>query len=113
MCKRCNQPFQSHEEKETDVNIAITLMEILFNDECDVAVIVSGDTDLATALRAAKRLFPHKQFGVVFPYKRHNAELDGLADRSTVLKPKRYEQHQFPNTVTTSVGDVVMKPASW
>lgn len=60
-CKVCFQPFSSHEEKETDVNIAMRLLECFLSDECDTVVLVTGDTDLVTAITTSKRLFPKKR----------------------------------------------------
>ena len=49
-----------HEEKETDVAIAVTLIELFLRDECDAAVLVTGESDIAPALRLAQRQFPGK-----------------------------------------------------
>jgi uncharacterized LabA/DUF88 family protein len=50
-------------------------MEVLMNNECDTVVLVTGDTDLAPAVRTVKRLFPDKTITFIFPYKRKNKEL--------------------------------------
>ncbi|MHC1725658.1 MAG: NYN domain-containing protein [Syntrophobacteraceae bacterium] len=60
-CPFCNKQIIRHEEKETDVAISVKLMELLFFDKCDTAVLMTGDTDLAPAVRTAKRLFPNKR----------------------------------------------------
>lgn len=62
---KCNNAFVRYEEKETDVAIASKLLEIFFVNECDTAVLVTGDTDLAPAFRTANRLFPKKH--MLFP----------------------------------------------
>jgi uncharacterized LabA/DUF88 family protein len=46
-CSKCGYSETGHEEKETDVAIAVKLLELLFLDTCDTVVLVTGDTDLA------------------------------------------------------------------
>ena len=49
---------KGHEEKETDVAIAVALLELFHTDAADCAFIMSGDTDLMPALRAVRRMYP-------------------------------------------------------
>ena len=59
-CPRCGAYFVSHEERETDVAIGARLFEVCQSDEADTVVLMSGDTDLAPAVRpapSAGRLF--------------------------------------------------------
>jgi len=72
-CKRCGAQWEGHEEKETDVNIALTLLELAFAGEFDRALIVSADSDLAPALRAVRRLSPDKVLKVLTPPGRYTA----------------------------------------
>ncbi|MEX2579934.1 MAG: NYN domain-containing protein [Verrucomicrobiales bacterium] len=50
-CKHCGKPVKFHEEKETDVALAAQLIQVFAQDTADVAVLVSGDTDMAPAVR--------------------------------------------------------------
>ena len=59
-CRVCRQPYRTFEEKQTDVNIAIKILETAVKDEWDIAYVVSGDSDLIPSLKAVKRLFPMK-----------------------------------------------------
>ncbi|MCF8052850.1 MAG: NYN domain-containing protein [Desulfobacterales bacterium] len=109
----CGKPFKKHEEKETDVAIAVKILEILIKDECDAAVIMTGDTDLAPAVRTAKRLFPAKKIIFAFPFARKNNELAKLAAGSFTIHKKQYAKHQFPDPYILSNGSLVPKPSSW
>lgn len=109
----CKKKFIKYEEKETDVAIAAKLLEILFNDECDTVVIVTGDTDIAPAVKTAKRLFPTKTIIFSFPYKRKNKELLKIAPGSFKINCKQYVKNQFPDPYTLSDGTLVNKPQSW
>ena len=81
-CSNCGHTSIGYEEKETDVAIAVKLLELLFLDSCDTIVLVTGDTDLAPPVRTAKTLFPHKDLIFAFPYKRMNNILKQLAPGS-------------------------------
>jgi uncharacterized LabA/DUF88 family protein len=112
-CNKCKTDTEHYEEKETDVAISAKLLELFHADACDVAVLVTGDTDLAPAIRAAQRMFPTKLVCVVFPYRRKNKELAQLVTTSIRIKKERYAQNQFPNPVVLPSGRQVSKPRSW
>lgn len=112
-CTSCRTTFLKHEEKETDVSIAVSLLELLFTDKCDMAVIVSGDTDLSPAVKKSRKLFPKKKIIFAFPYARKNKELLKLAPGSFSISQKQYIRHQFPNPVTLKNGRKIDKPSKW
>jgi len=112
-CTKCRSVFLKHEEKETDVAIAVTLAELLFTDKCDTAVIVSGDTDLSPAVAKWQPLFPQKKILFAFPYARKNNELLKLAPGSFSMSRKQYIRHQFPNPVILRDGNKIYKPFAW
>jgi uncharacterized LabA/DUF88 family protein len=112
-CDRCRNMILKHEEKETDVSIAITLMEIFFKDLCDCAVIVSGDTDLSPVVRKCQSLFKNKKVVFAFPYARKNKELSSLAPGSFSINKRQYIKHQLLNPVVLDDGSKIFKPKSW
>jgi hypothetical protein len=113
MGERVKGRVRRHEEKETDVAIAAKLFELLVKDECDTAILVTGDTDLAPACRTARELFPHKRIGFAFLYNRKNDELAALASLWFVMDENQYVSHQFPDPLILPGGEEVAKPASW
>jgi len=102
-----------YEEKETDVAIASKMFEVLSKDECDSVVLVTGDTDLAPAVKTAKHLFPDKHIIFAFPYRRKNDELAQIAPGSFKIRSGHYIQHQFPDPFPLSDGTIIPKPSSW
>lgn len=112
-CYGCQTEHELHEEKETDVAIGMKLLELFHQDECDAAVLVTGDTDLTAAVRTAKRLFPSKKVFVAFPYRRKNDEFLPIVDGSFRLKRNRYLNHQFPDPFKTPSGKQLAKPSHW
>lgn len=112
-CQHCSKTFIRHEEKETDVAIAVRLVELVVSDRCDIAVVLTGDTDVAPAIRTAKHLASTKRIAVLAPYNRANAELKQIAHQFIKVKAETYGRFLFPNEVTAQNGDKLTKPASW
>jgi uncharacterized LabA/DUF88 family protein len=112
-CDHCRTTITKYEEKETDVAIGIKLLELFIEDSCDIVVVITGDTDLAPAVRAAQRLFPGKKVIFAFPYGRKNRELQHLAHGSFKLKATHYSHFQFSDPVTLPNGTTISKPAHW
>jgi hypothetical protein len=88
-------------------------MELLFTDKADTVVLVSGDTDLAPAVRTAHKLFPAKEICFAFPYKRKNSELAKMVARHFRIRSSQYLKHQLPDPVSLPSGRVIRKPSSW
>jgi len=112
-CPSCGNRFRRHEEKETDVAIGVKAIELLHQDRCDTLVIVSGDTDVAPAIRTAQSLFPTKRVCVGFPHARVNAELQQIADFSFRIRDSQYGKYQFPDPVLLKSGRQLAKPPTW
>lgn len=112
-CSRCNSDLIKHEEKETDVSIALKVIEVSLKDICETVVIVTGDTDLAPAIRTAKDLFPSKEFVFAFPFARKNKELEQLAPKSFSINKNQYLKHQLPNPFVLPDGTNIIKPGNW
>lgn len=55
------KPNTIYEEKRTDVNIAITLLEYAFEDRFDKCFLFSEDNDFVPAIEKVKEKYPHKK----------------------------------------------------
>jgi uncharacterized LabA/DUF88 family protein len=107
------QQFVTHEEKETDVAIACAVLEGAAQDEYDVAVLVTGDTDLRPCVHAFQRLYPKKRLIFAFPFNRKNHELARIAPGSFSLSAESYAEHLFPERVRLPSGKHVYCPKEW
>ncbi|MFB3904243.1 MAG: NYN domain-containing protein [Acidobacteriota bacterium] len=67
ICPNCQREVVHHEEKETDVNIALHLLLGAFQDSYDRALLIGRDSDLAPAVRMVVNEFPNKQVRVIAP----------------------------------------------
>ncbi len=112
-CKSCNAQWFAHEEKETDINIAIQLLEDSFDDRYDRALIISGDTDLASTIRKVRQRFPSKHITLVLPPRRQNAAalLNASTDHVSLSLPM-LARCQLPDQVSTE-GTVIHKPSKY
>lgn len=112
-CRQCGQIYITHEEKETDVNIALYLFKLFMTNSCDAIVIISGDTDLVSAITNAKEIFSNKKIMVGFPFGRKNDYFDKVADFTFDIRAKRYERYQLNDPIILSDGKKLDKPAEW
>ncbi len=112
-CPLCHRTSIRYEEKETDVAIAAQLFEICHANAANFVVIVTGDTDLAPAVRTCQRLFRDMSICFAFPYRRHNAELKQLSPGSFNIGRGSYLRYQYPDPLRLSDGTEVAKPREW
>lgn len=112
-CYQCRRMMVRHEEKETDVAIAVRLIELVVTDLCDIAVVVTGDTDIVPGIKTAKRLAPTKRVCIIAPYKRANAELKQLADQYFKLRADSCDKYLFPPELILPNGQTLLQPPSW
>jgi len=63
-CHRCGHSWKAHEEKETDVRLALAVLEDGYDDLYDRAIIVSADSDLVPVIEQARRRFVDKAYYV-------------------------------------------------
>jgi len=110
-CFSCGATWMDHEEKETDVNIALSLLDGAYRDSYDRAVIISADSDLAPAVRLVKTLFPRKSIRILTPVGRyHSLDLMNAAGgkgNATFITRMHVERSLLPEKVYTSDGTIV------
>jgi len=112
-CRVCGQSYSTYEEKETDVNIAIKLYEEACAGTYDVAMILSGDSDLAPVVRAIKNKFPSKRIRVLIPPRGKADILKREAHEYSKIYNKHLKAHRLPDAITFADGSMVHCPASW
>jgi uncharacterized LabA/DUF88 family protein len=112
-CRSCGASWIVYEEKETDVSIAIALLEHGVNDEYDVALILSADSDLCPAVRALGRLCPKKLVVAAFPPKRVSGDLRRAAHAAFTIGDAKVRQALLPESVTSTTGQVYARPPRW
>ena len=112
-CLKCGNTWQTYEEKMTDVNIAVELLSDVQNDAFDIAIILSGDSDLTGPVAAVRSRYANKQVTVVFPPDRVSQQLRQVATASYVIGRKKLADSQLPERVIRSDGYALRRPPSW
>ncbi len=112
-CPRCGAASLTYEEKMTDVNIAVALLEDANNNLFDAAILISADSDLTRPIEVVRQKFANKQVIAAFPPKRHSQHLSDVATRSFHLGRDLLRDSQLPDPVTKPDGYPVHKPARW
>lgn len=112
-CRACHATWPDYEEKMTDVNIAIQLMTDAFDDAFDVALVISGDSDLTTPIRRVRERFPAKRVIVAFPPHRHSKSLKQHANGHLAISENKLRASQLPDQVVKPDGFVLHRPAHW
>ena len=111
-CPLCKKTYRTFEEKRTDVNIAILLLKLAFDDCYDTAIIVSGDSDLIPAVKTIKSIFPDKQIGIIIPIGRRAELLKQTATFYMKIKEKHLKSSLFPLSITIGAKTFYC-PAEW
>lgn len=112
-CPKCKRGYRKHEEKMTDVNIAIKLFQDAIQDKYDKAIIISGDSDLLPSIEAVKSIFPEKKIGLIIPIDRRAEDLKNTVDFHMKMKEKHLSSSQLSNEITLRDGSKIQKPESW
>ena len=98
------------EEKGSDVNLAVHLLNDAWLDHYDCAVVVSNDSDLAESLRLVKEQHK-KKIGLITPGKTHpSRELLKDADFTKRIRKGVLGASQLPDPIP---GTTIHKPKVW
>lgn len=103
-CRSCGAKWVGHEEKETDVNIALWLLREAYKDNFDEAFIISRDSDLTPAVRMVATEFPHKSIKIISPPNAgHSKEMAQIVGKKKLasIKTIHLERALLPHTVVS------------
>lgn len=112
-CLRCGHIWKSAKEKMTDVNIATAIIVDAYKNEYDMAMLISGDTDLIPPIREVHSIFKNKRVMIAFTPKRHNKVLAILAKGSFIIGRKKLNESQLNEEVISRSGYKIRIPESW
>lgn len=116
---RCREVYSVPEEKKTDVNIAIQMIDCALQNRADQITLISGDSDLEPAIKWIRENHPKIKITVYIPAlpkeqgNRRNDFYQGIGVTCRFLPLDKIEKHQLPDNVTLSNGKDVSRPACW
>lgn len=111
-CSACQHTWNAHEEKMTDVNIATEMLCDAFDDVYDVALLISGDSDLVPPVRQVVTKFKDKRVVVACPPNRHSIDLVRAASHEFHIEKSHLKKSQMPETVVVN-GFPIRRPSEW
>ena len=88
-CFKCGNVIHSHEEKETDARIVTQIVADAFKHNCDVAIVVSADSDMIPAVELAKEA--GVKVYIYFPPNHYSSNLSTMSSNGRPLMLARYE----------------------
>ena len=114
-CFNCGHKIHTHEEKETDVRIATQIVADAYQNNCDLAIVVSADSDMIPAIELAIES-GHKVV-IYFPPYQYSSNLASMASSKPVqLKQyeSRFRQCLLPDVVHLAIPDFDLHiPPKW
>lgn len=110
-CFECGTSWIGHEEKETDVQIAVHMVADALADDVDRIIVISADTDLAPAIRMIANRRPACEVFVATPPGRfrHCRALGPQLE----LTPGRIAKHLLPARITLPTGRTILRPEKY
>jgi hypothetical protein len=112
-CRSCGAPYVAHDEKMTDVNIAVELTKDAFGERFDVAILVTGDSDQVPSIRLVRELFPSKRVICAFPPHRKSKHLRAEAHGVVHVSEAVLRASQLAGIVVKPDGTPLGRPARW
>lgn len=110
-CGQCKTVWMSHEEKETDVQIATHMVADALLGEVDRLILISADTDLAPPIKMIAAHAPKCEVFVATPPRRFKL-CRALGPRLDI-SPERIARALLPEQVQVGPGKTVQRPANY
>ncbi len=114
-CPDCRHKWIGHEEKETDVNIALFLLDSAYQNLFDRALVITNDSDLAPAIQMTRKRFPEKRITTVAPPNYyHSNELIKVSSDKARIRVEHLENNLLPPVITDASRLIsVSRPAEY
>ena len=118
ICPYCKGDISRPEEKKTDVNISIRMIEDCMMDDTDVVALVSADSDLVPPIELIQRRFPGIGIKVYFPPSNFSNDLkDNLIHHRSKPVLMFKNQHRFQSAIMPDIvskdGKIYRIPDKW
>lgn len=110
----CGNRFSIRQEKQTDVNIATTIVQMAHEDRYDKAILISGDSDLVPAIELVHRVFPQKEIAVVVPIGRKGDEIEAACKgKRFKMTEDHLKRSKMADKLQHPSGKWVVKPTEY
>jgi uncharacterized LabA/DUF88 family protein len=110
----CKEAYVTHEEKETDVNVALHLTNYAWQNKYDHAIVISGDSDLVPAVECVSKIFPKKKVTIATPPNRGANELIQAARGNRLrIKVPDLLGNLLPDKLKGKAGKEITRPPNY
>lgn len=111
-CRLCGKTFKKIEEKQTDVNIAIKMLELAHANAYDTALLISADSDLSAAVQGVRSVFAEKQIKMIIPIGRRAEYLKSILGVGNYVKMKQIhlQTSMLENEICLPDGTILRNP---
>ena len=113
ICRECGAQWNKNEEKQTDVKIAVRLLNDAYDDRFDMAMLISGDSDLVPVVESVRQRFKQKRIVVASPPKRRSEALARAASVEFQIAKADIRSSRLPDPVITPEGVALQAPNGW
>ncbi|MFI3328156.1 MAG: NYN domain-containing protein [Rikenellaceae bacterium] len=114
-CFNCNNVINTYEEKESDVRIATQVVADAYQDNYDIAIIVSADSDMIPAIELAKEA--KKRVFVYFPPNQSSSHLQTASSGNPIRMERyksRFSKSILPDEITLKNNEYKLSiPDKW
>lgn len=91
--------YKNFEEKRTDVNIAVNILQDWLLDKYDKCFIISWDSDISPSIESVKKLKKDKQFILLLPPWAKAHTMDRVCDTTIEITEDHLRNSLLPNIV--------------
>lgn len=107
-CRTCQAIWRKPTEKETDINIALALIDDAHLDRFDHAYLVTNDSDQAATAKLFAKRFPFKKLTSVSPPgRRHSQHILGAGAASALITAHHLERSVMDPMIEGEKGLIV------
>ena len=92
----CKKTFKVPEEKCSDINISLQMIADCTDNEVDIIVLVTADSDQVSAIKFIQKRFPNVKIKLYFPPNRRSNDLKSLFKQVVFLEN---HEDKFKNAV--------------
>lgn len=113
-CRTCGHSWKKPTEKETDINLALSLYDDAVRDVFDHAYFLTADSDQAATLRLLRARYPEKRITSVSPPGRsHSQHILAHAHAKIALSRDHIERCLFGSAVMVPGRPPIMRPPEY
>lgn len=114
LCRHCGHSV-GLKEKMTDVNISVYMVQDTLDDLCDLAILLTGNSDQVPTIDLIRKVSKNsKRVAVAFPPDKYRSNLlSEKADFSFKITENKLRRNQLPAQLPNVRGFVLHKPEKW